>query len=208
METQKKRKKMFVYLIAILINALGNSFMIVATIGSAPWTAASEALSEVTPFSIGISVVILHTIALLIALSLGSKFRLWTIAESFLLAVLFGLAIDAFIYLHETLYLPISLVERIVYFLIGVPLISLGLSLYLQIGYILMPPDYLMKSLITTFNKTSIGATISLAIPFLLACLLSLFEHEWIGIGFGTVFFLIVNGPLIDRFQRMFPIQG
>jgi len=203
----EKHKKMMVYLVAILINALGNSFMIVATIGSAPWTAASEALSEVTPFSVGISVVVLHSIALLIALLLGSKFRLWTIVESFVLAVVFGLAIDVFIFLHEVLYIPTELMGRISYFLIGLPLISLGLSLYLQIGYILMPPDYLMKSLIVKFKKTSIGATVSLAIPFFLACLLSLVEQKWIGIGFGTLIFLVVNGPLIDWFQRIFPIH-
>ncbi len=207
MKKQIDSKKMSLYLMAILINALGNSFMIVATVGSAPWTAASEALSEVSPFSVGTSVVVLHTIALLIALSIGSTFRLWTIVESFLLAVVFGLAIDAFMLIHEVFYIPTALIGRVSYFLIGVPLISLGLSLYLQIGYILMPPDYLMKSLIVKFKKTSIGATISLAIPFLLACLLSLFKQEWIGIGVGTLVFLIVNGPLIDWFQRLFPIR-
>jgi len=198
---------MFLYIVAILINALGNSFMIIATIGSAPWTAASEALSEVSPLSVGGAVVALHTIALLIAIALGKKFGIWTIIESFLLAVLFGLAIDAFILLHEAIYIPTGWLARVCYFVVGTPLISLGLSLYLQIGYILMPPDYLMNTLITRFKKVSLGATVSLAIPFILACLLSLVEHEWIGIGVGTVIFLLINGQLIDWFQRIFPIH-
>lgn len=201
-----QQKRIIIYLFSILINALGNSFMVTAAIGSAPWTSASEALARISPLTVGLAIVVLHVFALISALLLGSRFSWWTILLSFSLVVLFGTAIDFFLSIHQLLYTPVALWARILYMVIGMPLISLGLALYLQIGFVLMPPDYLMKSLISRFKSTSIGATVSLAIPFLIASILSLVEHELIGIGVGTFVFLLLNGPLIEFFQKIFPI--
>ncbi|VWX33230.1 YczE/YyaS/YitT family protein [Exiguobacterium oxidotolerans] len=203
-----QQKRITIYLFSIIINALGNSFMVTAAIGSAPWTSASEALARISPLTVGLAIVCLHIFALGSALALGSRFSWWTIILSFSLVVLFGAAIDFFLAIHQLLYVPSNLVTRSVYMIIGMPMISLGLALYLQIGFVLMPPDYLMKSLISRFKSTTIGATISLAIPFLIASVLSIVEHELIGIGVGTFVFLLLNGPLIEFFQRIFPISN
>jgi len=203
-----QQKRIVIYLFSILINALGNSFMVTASIGSAPWTSASEAVAAISPLTVGLAIIVLHVLALIAALSLGSRFSWWTIVLSFALVVLFGAAIDFFLSIHQLIYTPQGLWMRVVYMLIGMPLISLGLALYLQIGFVLMPPDYLMKSLISRFKSTSLGATISLGIPFLIACFFSLIERELIGIGVGTFIFLLLNGPLIEWFQRLFPITA
>lgn len=200
-------KRLLLYLFAILLNALGNSFMIAAHIGSAPWTSASEALAHISPLTVGLAIVALHSIALLATVLLGGRFSWWTVIASFSLVVLFGTAIDFFLSIQSQIFLPDTIPERMLYMVIGMPLISLGISLYLQIGYVLMPPDYFMKTLITRVKSTSRGATISLAIPFSIASVLSLFEQQLLGIGFGTFVFLFFNGLLIEQFQRLFVIR-
>ena len=42
----------FWFISSIMVNALGNSFMITANLGSAPWATAGENLAFILPFSI------------------------------------------------------------------------------------------------------------------------------------------------------------
>ncbi len=71
--------------------------MVTASIGSAPWTSASEAVAAISPLTVGLAIIVLHVLALIAALSLGSRFSWWTIVLSFALVVLFGAAIDFFL---------------------------------------------------------------------------------------------------------------
>lgn len=48
------------FVCSIMLNALGNSFMIISHLGSSPWTAAGQNLGSILPFSIGVCIIILN----------------------------------------------------------------------------------------------------------------------------------------------------
>ncbi len=109
----------FWFLFSVSLNALGNSFMIISNFGSAPWTSAGENLVYILPLSIGGCIIILHLFALLLSSFLKVKITLEVIVKSMLLAVMFGVFVDLFMYMHEFIYVPEHTVIRYLYLFAG-----------------------------------------------------------------------------------------
>ena len=69
-----KNKNFYLWFIGSLtINAFGNSMMILADIGSPPWTGAGQNIAAITPISIGISMIFMQLFALLDYLFIGNE---------------------------------------------------------------------------------------------------------------------------------------
>lgn len=91
---------------SITLNALGNSFMIIANLGSAPWTAAGQNLVSILPVSIGVCIVILDFFSFILSYLMKTRLTFMTIIKSMALAFCFGMFIDLFVYLHHIVYIP------------------------------------------------------------------------------------------------------
>jgi len=134
------------FVTSITLNALGNSFMIMSNLGSAPWTTAGENLVFVLPFSIGVCIIILHFFAILLSSFMKIKFSTGMVIKSITLAVASGLFIDLFMYLHQMVYIPSDLGIRYLYLFIGLNLIAVAICIYFQISSIYLPADFLLKA--------------------------------------------------------------
>lgn len=77
---------------SITLNALGNSFMITANLGSAPWTAAGQNLASILPISLGVCIIFMNFCSFVLSYMMktkvyigdnhkkyGSDLRFWTI---------------------------------------------------------------------------------------------------------------------------------
>lgn len=197
----------FWFILSITLNALGNSFMIIANLGSAPWTSAAENLFFVLPGSIGVCVIILHLFSFLVGYLLKVRIPIDVILKSLGLAVAFGLFIDMFLYFHELLFVPESLFTRFIYLFIGLNLIALAVSIYFQSSSIYLPTDFLLKAFGSIFKNYTLGTIVWTAIPLSIGLIIVISRWELVGIGIGTILFMFVSGMMIDFYSRWIVIQ-
>lgn len=203
----KKSSIILLFIGSITLNAFGNSCMIVAHIGSATWAAACLGLASISPFSTGVWTIILQVLTFLAVYFMGSRFNLLTITYSLALAFLYGLLLDLFIHLHTFLYIPDSLSLKWIYTLIGMNFISVAVSIYIQLGTVLMPFDYLLQAFAKLTRSFTVGTIFCLMIPLSISIIISIIQQQIIGVGIATVLFVFLNGILIDIYNRFIIIN-
>ena len=199
-----QNKNFYLWFIGSLtLNAFGNSMMILAHIGSPPWTGAGQNIAAISPISIGISMIVVQLFALFLTYLMGTKFTLLTIIKSFMTTFIFSFLMDLFVHIYSFLYLPDVWWSRGLYAFIGINCIAAGVSLYIQLGSVLMPADYLLKTLIRITRNYALGAIISQLIPIIISIVISISQHQLMnGLGIGTIIFVILNGFFIDFYSR------
>lgn len=197
----------FWFLFSVTLNALGNSFMIMSNLGSAPWTSAGENLVFVLPFSIGVCIIILHLFALLVSYLLKVKITLGVIIKSMALAVMFGFLIDLFMYIHQQVYVPEATAARYLYLFIGLNLIAIAVCIYFQSSSIYLPTDFLLKAFGNLLKNYTLATIVWTIIPLSIGVTISIYRQQTVGIGPGTLLFMFGLGFLIDRYNRWIIIQ-
>ena len=197
----------FWFLFSVTLNALGNSFMIISNLGSAPWTSAGENLVYVLPFSIGVCIIILHLFSLLLSYLMKMKITIEVILKSMALAVLFGIFVDLFLYIHQLLYVPEHTISRYIYLFIGLNLIAIAICVYFQASSIYLPTDFLLKALGKLMNNYTLATIVWTIIPLSIGIIIIVYRQQISGIGPGTFLFMFGIGFLIDQYNRWIVIQ-
>ncbi|WP_085994300.1 hypothetical protein [Oceanobacillus senegalensis] len=197
----------FWFIFSVILNALGNSFMIISNLGSAPWTSAGENLVYVLPFSIGVCIIILHLFALLLSYFMKVKITVGVIIKSMLLAFLFGVCIDLFLYIHQLVYVPEHTAIRYIYLFIGLNFIAIAICIYFQASSIYLPTDFLLKAFGKLMKNYTLGTIVWTAIPLSIGVIISIYRQQLIGIGPGTLLFMFGSGLLIDLYNRWIVIR-
>lgn len=195
------------FITSITLNALGNSFMIISNLGSAPWTSSGENLVHILPFSIGICIIILHLFSFLVSYFMKVKLNFRIIFQSMGLAVIFGLFIDLFLYVHQMIFVPNDIVIRYLYLFIGLNLIAIAVCIYFQSSSIYLPTDFLLKAFGKIMNSYTMGTILWTTIPVSISLLIILYRNQIAGIGPGTLLFMFGSGFLIDQYNRWIVIR-
>ncbi|MFP3121739.1 hypothetical protein OH784_02875 [Ectobacillus funiculus] len=195
------------FVCSITLNALGNSFMIVANLGSAPWTAAGQNLVSILPVSIGVCIIILNFFSFILSYLMKTRLTLMTIIKSMALAFFFGMFIDLFVYVHHIVYVPENIWIRCLYSLIGINLVAVAVSIYFQAGSVYLPFDYLLQAFGKLKNNYTVGTIFCMSIPLSVSILIIVFQHHVAGLGIGTILFMFGIGFLIDHYNRWIVIH-
>src|SRR5699024_6014078 len=190
------------FVIAITLNALGNSFMIISNLGSAPWTSAAENLEYILPFSVGVCLIILYFFAMLLSYFMKIKFNAVMIVKTISLSILFGVFIDLFLYLHQMVYVPNDLGVRYIYLFIGLNLIAVAICIYFQSSSI-----YLLRAFGKLMNNYTTGTIFCTAIPLSISIIIIIYRQSINGVGPGTLLFMFGIGFLIDLYNRWIVIN-
>jgi uncharacterized membrane protein YczE len=195
------------FIISITLNALGNSFMVISNLGSAPWTSAAENLEYILPFSIGVCLIILYFFAILLSYLMKMKFTVGMIVKIIALSVIFGVFIDLFLYLHQMVYIPNDIGVRYLYLFIGLNLIAIAICIYFQSSSVYLPSDYLLKAFGQLMKNYTVGTIVCTAIPLSIGIAIILYRGQITGIGPGTLLFMFGMGFLIDQYNRWIVIH-
>lgn len=197
--------KGIVWLIAsVLMNALGNALTIKASVGSAPWTAASLNLSSMSGLTVGNILVVMGFIVLIVDDVLRRHWNGIKDVFNFLYLLSFGYVIDAWLFVLQPVSVN-SLILRIMICVVGLMCIGAALSIYFRVNLCLHPFDDLMKILREKYlhGNVVLAQWISLGIPLLISLPLGLFRHHLIGINIGTVISFLCMGYFILLFDRI-----
>ena len=183
----------FVMLIAGLwLFGTGDALLVASELGNSPWTVLSEGLSELMGLSIGVTNLLIGVAVLLAWLPLRQRMGLGTIMN----VVVISIAIDVTLRVLPRFDHPVARGALVV---LGTVIVAIGSGLYLAAALGPGPRDGLMTGLhrVTGVRVGIVRAAIEIAVLTLGALLGGT-------VGFGTVFFALAIGPLVDLFLGVF----
>ncbi|MFD1738002.1 YitT family protein [Bacillus salitolerans] len=185
-------KRLLFYLVGLTILSLGVSFTIKSDLGAGPWDALNVGLSTTFGLTVG-SWVIIVGLALIVINAILLKerpdiFAIFTI-------VIVGGYIDFWLIYVLAKWDPASFVMKLVVLMVGLLFLSLGIAIYLQAKYPLIPIDRFMLAIQA---RIKVNLMVAKTIGEVTALLLALLFKGPIGI--GTIIIALSVGPFVQIF--------
>ncbi|MGI6160615.1 MAG: YczE/YyaS/YitT family protein [Christensenellales bacterium] len=195
---KKKFSSELALVLGLLLNSLAVAFMAQSDFGVSSLTSFPLALSYLLPrLSFGMWSFLWQVLAIAMLIIMTRSFR-WGYLISFFIGSIFGYLLDLFTPLLS--HLPQMLPLRILYYVIGMLILSIGISLLLRCRLPILPFETFIRGVSSHFNwpvkwiKTIYDCT-----SVLLALLTSLLFGRLVGVGIGTIASALMQGTLIQR---------
>lgn len=187
-----KRKditRVLFYIVGLFIMGLGIALNAISNFGAGPWDAVNIGLSYHLNLSVGVCMNIVAVLNLIIGGILNKEFpKITPIITSLVLGIFVDLGILIFSGINVNSY-----TMQFILFMISLPIISLGISIYLVSELPNTPLDYFMLAIKSKFNLSLMtGKIISECSGLIIALLLG-------GpIGIGSIIIIFTIGPMMQ----------
>lgn len=194
------------FIVSLMFNCLGNALTVALNLGSALWTAAAVNISDVTPVSLSMMLFIFGVLIIITNVILLNKIDVKRIIGNFIFMVPFSTLVGAFSPLLINVGITsLPLFLRVVLDCMGVVFISVAISIYQRINWMLHPADDLMQIVRFKFFKgNSSLAQLVVFMPPIIAIIVSYaLTHQIYAINIGTVFALLFQGGLVGVFDKI-----
>ncbi len=190
MNTNVKRGISFI--LGLFILSLGISFTILSRLGAGAWDALNVGLSNLVGFTVGTWVIIIGIILIFINAVLLKKKPEYI---SIVTVIIIGYFIDFWLLIAFPNFYPATFLWQLIVLLMGVILMGIGISTYLQAKFAIIPIDRLMMALQFRLKVSlMVGKTIAEVSALIFAFI---FGGP---IGIGTVIVTFSIGPMIQVF--------
>lgn len=194
--TLNKRENMFkviFYLVGLCIMGLGIALNAISNFGSGPWDAVNIGLSYHINLSVGTCMNLVAIFNLIIGGILNKEFPKIT---PLITSIVLGIFIDLGFLIFQNISANTSSMEFIL-FLISLPIISTGISIYLVSNLPNTPLDYFMLAIKSKFNLSLMtGKIVSESSGLVIGLLLG-------GpIGLGSLIIVFAIGPMMQVLHK------
>lgn len=180
------------FIVGLLLISFGVSLTIKANLGTGAWDALNVGLSKTIGLTVGSWVFIVGLVLIVLNASLLQvRPDLLAIITIFLA----GLFIDSWLLIVLNQFFASSLPVQMLTFVTGVFILSIGISLYLQSDFPLIPIDNLM---LVIQQRLGVSMGVAKTIGELSALIVAFMFNG--PIGFGTLFITFTIGPLVQVF--------
>lgn len=205
-----KTKRIIVYIVGLLILALGLTLNTKASLGVSPIISVPYSISQITGLNFGDLTFIEYALFVFveIMIHLGEKNKKIIVADllQLPLSLIFTRLLNVF-----SVYIPTSNQFGIQLLILAMAIIctGVGAAMSLSMQFVPNPGDGIVQALAGRFNK-SVGLTknmfdcLSVCITL---CIGLMFAHTILGIGIGTVIAVLGVGRVIALFHHMFESQ-
>ncbi|MDH2997625.1 hypothetical protein A1D22_07825 [Pasteurellaceae bacterium LFhippo2] len=189
---QLKPSSLLMISFTTILMGIGEGLLVLANLGSSPWTVFSQGISLQTSLSIGIVVAIISVIVLLLWIPLKLRFGLGTILNIFWIALFIDLTV-------KYIPAPDTLVSRLALMATAILLFGISTTFYLSCKLGAGPRDGLMVGMCQKYGwrvgvvRTSIEVTV---------CVLGFLLGGTVGI--STIAFALCVGWIIQYTARCF----
>ncbi len=183
------------FLVGLYAMGLGVALSVIADLGTSPISSFPYVVSVITPLSVGTVTFIMNFIFLLAQVAILRKdFNPWQVFQ--LVALL---AFSAFIDLNIMLFswLPIdTYVFQFIWMIAGCLILGTGIGLLLLANYVMMPADYLSRTIAKVLNKDfgKVKVTFDVTLVIIAAVTSLIFLHEIVGIREGSLIAALTVG--------------
>lgn len=178
--------------IAMAIMGISEGLMVLANLGSSPWTVFAQGISLQTGLSIGTVIALVSVVVLLLWLPLKLRFGLGTVLNVIIIALFVDLTV-------HFLPAPTEMFHRSLFMIVGILLFGIGTTFYLSCQLGAGPRDGLMVGICQKYGwKVGVVRT-SLEVS---VCLFGFLLGGTVGV--STVVFALGVGWIIQGTARLF----
>lgn len=195
-------KKIIVLIVAVLLNALGQSLMAQTEFGMTAWGMAAVNLEAFASISLGTSFIILSTFSYGIATLIRKRFDGKEMIESFLFLFAFGFLTDLFVYWIPNLS-GLHIVVRFLFNFLGLFVLLFSIALHLKVNRAIHPMDVYLKEIQYKVKSIRYGTYVSYGSAFIIGITLGLVNGEVLGINFGTIYTLLLSGIIFGFYSNV-----
>ncbi|MBY6061269.1 YitT family protein [Microbacterium esteraromaticum] len=181
--------------VGVFLYGIGIAFMVEGAVGAAPWDVLSQGISLHVPLSFGMVTILVSAVVLLLWIPIRQKHGFGTIVN----ALGVGPAADVGFLLIPA---PEALWLRVLFFAIGLLVLSAATGLYIGAHFGPGPRDGLMTGLHARWGLPIWVVRTALEVTVVLI--------GWVlggNVGVGTVAFALLVGPLCQFFLRVFAVR-
>lgn len=195
--------RVLLYVVGLMVLALGVAFSINSKLGISPVNSLPYVLSQITKVEMGTCVIVVFSLFILVQILIKGKDFQWINLSQLIFSTLFGFFVDGAKALLGNFTLPTYL-GQLAMLLMGVVIIALGISLYLDARLVPMPAEGMTLALADKINKPfNQVKTWTDSILVTLSILLSLiFLGGLYGVREGTVLSALLIGPAIKPIRK------
>ena len=197
-----KMRKILVLIVAVLLNALGQSLMAQTEFGMTAWGMAAVNLEAYIHISLGMAFIILSILSYFVATLMRKRFDLREMIESFLFLFAFGFLTDLFVYLIPSLG-DMHIIVRFLCNFLGLLVLLFSISLHLKVNRAIHPMDVYLKEIQIKMNSVRYGTYMSYGSAFIIGAALGLLNGEILGINFGTIYTLLLSGIIFGFYSNV-----
>ena len=188
-------RRILIFIAGLYCMGLGVALSVIAALGTSPISCFPYVVSEIAPVSVGTVTFIMNFIFLLAQIAILKKDFKWQILQLPALLV-FSACIDWNIMMFS--WLPIdTYLLQIVWMLAGCLILGTGIGLLLLADYVMMPADYLSRTIASVVVKKDFGK-VKVAFDVTLVCIAAVtslvFLHEIVGIREGSLIAALTVG--------------
>lgn len=195
-------KKIIVLIIAVLLNALGQSLMAQTEFGMTAWGMAAVNLEAFASISLGLSFIVLSVLAYILGTIIRKRFDGREMVESFLFLFAFGFLTDLFVFLIPNLS-ELTMLSRFLFNFIGLLILLFSISLHLKVNRAIHPMDVYLKEIQSKVKSVRFGTYISYGSAFVIGIVLGFVNKEILGINFGTIYTLLLSGIIFGFYTNV-----
>lgn len=199
-------KRLLVYLAGLFLMAVGVVFSVRSSLGVSPVTCLANVVHQITGQDLGICTTAVYCLYILAELLLlGRRFQprmLLQIVASFLFGSLVSLATKLFVFLPVPELYPL----RLLYLFISIPLVAMGVMLYLAPDILPTPGEGMSLAIsIRTGLPVANSKTIFDCTMVVVSAVVSLvWFHGLVGVREGTVLSALLVGVVLKRLMLWF----
>ncbi len=196
--SKKRFPKELSYVLGMIIMPFAIAIMTKANLGLSMIAAPTYIISERVSFlTYGQTEYIFQTVVLILMCAAVRKFK-WSYLSSFITAIIYGTILDFFIWVVS--FWSVNMMwQRIVLFIVGMLLTSLGVAFFINTYLAPCAYDYFVRTVVEEkwldLRKFKLG--FDFAFLILSVALTLLLFHKFIGITWGTLVIAACNGNII-----------
>lgn len=198
-------KRLLIYLAGLFCMAVGVVFSVKSSLGVSPVTCLANVVYQITQIDLGVCTTAVYCLYILAELLiLRRQFKLHMLLQlvaSFLFGALVSLAVSLFAFLPA----PESYPMRMLFLLCSIPLVALGVTLYLAPN-ILPTPGEGMSLAISTKTGLSVAnckMIFDCTMTAISAIVSLIWFHTLVGVREGTVISALLVGFVMKRMMRV-----
>lgn len=192
MKINSFKSRITVFLVGIVILTLGVALTIKANLGVGTWDSVNVGLSHKFKLSVGTFAFIIGIIMTILAGILrNGKFNFYTLGTAFVL----GGCTDFWLSIINRLSLSDSYTNKIIYFILGIFILSLGLAIYLTPN---LAPNSLDDCMMAFKDKFKLSVGMAKLITDGVGIIFAFLVKG--PIGFGTIVIILSVAPLVNIF--------
>ncbi|WP_283750056.1 YczE/YyaS/YitT family protein [Bacillus cereus] len=145
-------KRIILYVLGLFFMSIGISMSIQAGFGVSPVSSLAYASTLTIGLSVGVTMALANVLYIIIQVILSKRMELNEFVSQFIISFLFGVFMDATLFLVQLFPAPETLLARSVYLIVSLFVIAVGLMGYTTAKLPLMPYDALTYAISEKFN--------------------------------------------------------